>query len=232
MVFANHVYFNAQYHDQLTFNYLSQLQELYDVDFIGFSLLKQILQKFPDFIDRIVVHDLTDYELKVLRGTKSTFSSTFENGALKELFKTINLRFLGDYIFLDSVTINNSYADRYNFRARFEEGYGEEFQTVLSSLKLGEFDLLRILNGQWSRILSYLNRDIRNQTIKRENAKDILDVYLNKEWKLSGLAEFLEFSETNIHDLFYILMKKSGMHHTFKKTSNASPIYNHSQLIM
>ena len=39
------VYFNAQYHDQITFDYMSRLQELFDVDFVGFTLPKTILQK-------------------------------------------------------------------------------------------------------------------------------------------------------------------------------------------
>lgn len=284
------VYFNAQYHDQLTFNYLSNLQEIFDVDFIGLTLPKDILQKlvmeniisngnprkfeiigqyaaalfvadalnipnivsgplqssevvgniswkypskltFPEFADRIVVHSISAYESTVIQGVNSPFSTAFRPDTLMKMIDKINWRFLGDYIFWDSVQINDAYRDKYQFEPRHIPGYGSEYQAISSSLKLNEFELIRLMHGFEPRILSYLCRDIRSNVITRERAETILIEYCEKDWQIGHLSEFLEVPCTNIGDVFSLLMKKCGSKFSIRCSSNGDSVMSHGQMI-
>ena len=142
------------------------------------------------------------------------------------------MRFLGDYIFWDSVTINKWYSENHNFSARYIAGYGEEYQAVSSSLKLEEFELIRLLNGYNPRLASYLARDIRNGIKTTSLAKEILAKYEQRTWRLGGLAQFLEVPLSNINDLFTVLSKKSGVELNIDKSKNGLSVVSHGQLVL
>lgn len=158
--------------------------------------------KGPAFKNIILGSDLLQHVSYAIQGINSEFSKSFNYDFIN---KELNLRhwhYLSDYIFWDSLSINNNYGTLFEITPRNVEGFGPCWQASSSSLKLEFADLMRLINIGSSKITSYLSRDIRFGRISRLDAQAVFARYINKEWDLSGIVQFSNSSvDAIVHSL-------------------------------
>ncbi|WP_341364846.1 hypothetical protein P8T57_05590 [Thalassospira sp. SN3W] len=285
------VYFNAQYHDEVFFNILSACQEHFNVDFIGFSLPKNIIQtaiaeefsvgnghcrnleifgthaaalfaakqlgikhvfagpnqqsevvgnhsfvirnqlKSPAFNDIVIGKNLLPQVRNMIANTGSKFAEMFKLGAIESLLEEVHWHFLSDYIFWDSVNINEHYGKKFTISPRTVSGFGPNWQSSSSSLKLEFFDLVRLITTGTSKIDSLLSRDLRFNRISKMSALKVREKYLEKSWDIETISQFQGISTVNMKKAIDLYQKKkSPLYTPLSLTGNCNyQVHSHYQ---
>tara|TARA_A100001391_G_scaffold125291_1_gene85466 strand:+ start:11661 stop:12794 length:1134 start_codon:yes stop_codon:yes gene_type:complete len=165
--------------------------------------------KAPGFNDIVLGKNLLPQTRNAITNIGSNFSETFKPNAIEELLEDINWHFLSDYVFWDSLSINNYYGKNFNLSPRVVNGFGPNWQSSSSSIKLEFFDLLRIIRTGSSKIDSYLSRDLRFNRMSKQDAVELRNKYLKKSWDIESIAQFLDVSTKSIRKAVELYQKKS-----------------------
>lgn len=138
-----------------------------------------------------ILGDLDQNTLSLLNHICSEFNYPFEQFIFD--LDRLKIIFLSDYILWDSVHFNSTHQITGTL-VRDKVIYYDEYQSISSPLKLGFFDLMRIIVTGQSKILDYLNRDIRFGRITKEDAREIYNrvVFSSARFSDSG-SQFADF---------------------------------------
>ncbi len=164
--------------------------------------------KAPSFNDIIIGKTLLPQVRAAIINTGSKFSQTFKLNVVESLLEEIEWHFLSDYIFWDSVSINEHFGNSFNVSPRIVNGFGPNWQSSSSSLKLEFFDLIRLLSTGTSKIDSLLSRDIRFGRLTKDDALKTRAAYLEKSWDIEGISHFQEVSAKSMKKAIALYQKK------------------------
>ena len=124
---------------------------------------------WSEFHDRTIGSELTDFQEHLITNSGYKFAYNFNNQYIKKRLLYTKWIFLSDYIFWDSVTINQSLGGRYDSCLR-SSSY-DPWKLLSSEIKADPADFFKYTNKGLFKIHSYLSRDIRFKRISRLKAE-------------------------------------------------------------